>query len=78
MKKYIVIVVLVFGLAFAAQMMTSVKDVFNADWSTWSMCINAGIFAVLAWFITYATDLKKELSELRAAQNDLIKHMSNE
>jgi hypothetical protein len=59
-------------------MLASVKDVFATDWSTWSMCINAGIFAVIAWFIAYATDLKKEITELRNEQSTLIKHMAKD
>jgi hypothetical protein len=78
MKRYAVIVALVFGLAFAAQFLAAGANVFAMDWSMWQLCINAGIVAVVAWFVAYATDLKKEIVQLRAEQTTLIKHMADD
>jgi hypothetical protein len=77
MKRYVVIVAVVFGLAFAAQFLAAGANVFAMDWSTWQLCINAGIVAVIGWFIAYATDLKKEITQLKATQAALVKHLDS-
>lgn len=72
MKKYATIVAVVFGLAFAAQFLAAGVNVFAMDYSTWQVCINAGVVAVIGWFIVYATDLKKEIVLLQATQTSVV------
>jgi len=65
LKKYALVVGITFALAFAAQYLASVGNVFATDWSTIQLCINSGIAAVFAWFVAYAGSLKNELQEMR-------------
>lgn len=65
LRKYALVIGLTFALAFAAQYLASVGNVFATDWSTIQLCINSGIAAVFAWFVAYAGSLKTELQEMK-------------
>jgi hypothetical protein len=72
MKKYLIIVGLTFGIAFAATYVASGNQMAFTDWSIIQRCIAAGITAVMAWFITYATSLKAALEDVKD-ENQRIK-----
>lgn len=74
MKKTILIPVLVFVIAAGGQFLMNVTNVFDTDWGTWQIVINAGVVAVVSWGIAYSSAIKADLEEIKV-ENAMLRKL---
>ena len=55
MQQFLLVVIVVFISAAGTQFLANVVDVFNTDWSTWTIIINSGVIAVVAYIVAWLT-----------------------
>jgi len=54
-QQFILVVVCVFIAAAGTQFIANVVNVFQTDWSTWTIIINSGVVAVVAYVVAWLT-----------------------
>jgi len=52
-QQFLLVVVCVFIAAAGTQFVANVTNVFETDWSTWTIIINSGVIAVVSYVVAY-------------------------
>jgi len=55
LQQFFLVVVVVFVAAAGTQFLANVTNIFDTDWSTWTIIINSGVVAVVAYIVAWLT-----------------------
>lgn len=54
-QQFILVVVCVFIAAAGTQFLANATNIFETDWSTWTIIINSGVVAVVTYVVAWLT-----------------------